>query len=129
MLKVMFVSSAPEALSALTAHLTAQEDVQLSASASGAQTLEAIQEAVFHLVICDAQLPDMSGLELVEKLVHQNPLLNTALLSPLSKKDFHEATEGLGVLMQLSPRPGPEESRSLLERLKHVSFASDKSEI
>ena len=129
MLKIMLASSAPEPLKDLSAWMRQQEDVQFSVADSGAQALKAVQQTGVHLVICDATLSDMSGLELVEQLVQLNPLLNTALLSPLSKHDFHEATEGLGVLMQLPLRPGPEECQTLLERLKLVSFASGKSDI
>ena len=126
MLTIVLASSAPEGLKDLAAWMRQQKDVQFSVAASGALALKAVQEAGVHLVICDAELSDMSGLELVEQLVQLNPLLNTALLSSLSKKDFHEATEGLGVLMQFPLRPGPEESQALLERLKQVSFAFGK---
>ena len=129
MLRIVLASSAPERLKDLSAWMREQQDLRFSVAASGAQALKSVQQDGGHLVICDAQLSDMSGLELVKQLVLLNPLLNTALLSSLSPKDFHEATEGLGVLMQLPPRPGPEESQALLERLKHVSFASGKSDI
>ncbi len=126
MLTIVLACSEPETFRELAAWMRQQEDVQFSVAASGAQALGAVQKADVHLVICDAALSDMSGLKLVEHLVQLNPLLNTALCSSLSKKDFHEATEGLGVLMQLPLRPGAEECRALLERLKQVCFAFGK---
>ena len=56
------------------------------------------------LVIVDEQLDDMSGIEFVGRLVQVNPLVNTAIVGSLSDEDFHEATEGLGVLSRFRVR-------------------------
>ena len=63
----------------------------------------------FDLVITHEQLPDMTGRKLVETIITLNAMLNCVVLSALSKEEFHEAYEGLGVLMQFPLTPGKEE--------------------
>jgi hypothetical protein len=46
----------------------------------------------------------MTGLKFVEKLVLTNPMINCAAVSSLSSKDFHAASEGLGILMPMPVR-------------------------
>jgi DNA-binding NarL/FixJ family response regulator len=79
-----------------------------------------VPEKPFDLVIADERLPDMTGLVFAEKLVKKAPLVNCALVSPLSKEAFHEAGEGLGLLGQLPPRPGETDARNLMERLHMI---------
>ena len=51
-------------------------------------------------------LPDTEPLSLVQKLLTVNALVNTAVVSPLSDEEFHEASEGLGILGRLPEEPG-----------------------
>lgn len=89
-------------------------------TASGAEAQEILSERKVDLVVIDETLKDMTGLSLARQVAFRNPMTAVALVSPLSPEDFHEATEGLGILVQLSPRPGRRESRSLLETLDRV---------
>ena len=50
-----------------------------------------------------------------------NPLVNTAIVGEQSKKEFHEATEGLGVLMQLPRHPQERDAEALLAILDKIS--------
>ena len=47
-------------------------------------------------------------------------MINCAVVSTLSSADFHEASEGLGILMQLPAEPGKKEADQLLEHLKKI---------
>jgi hypothetical protein len=62
----------------------------------------------------------MNGLEAVRELMKTNALLNTALVSGLSPEDFHEASEGLGVLVQLPESPGEKEALEIVSGLKSI---------
>ncbi len=66
---------------------------------SGREALEIAKTNKTDLLIAAEKLPDMSGLSLIEQLVTVNPFINSALVSALSDEDFHEKTEGLGILM------------------------------
>ena len=91
---------------------------------SGDRALAAISAEVFDLLVADEILEDMSGIELIKSVAAKHPLLNCALVSSLPHKEFHEATEGLGILMQLPPQPGMDAADQLLSHLnKILSFS------
>ena len=90
-------------------------------AATGAAGLAQLQGRAVDLVIVDEQLDDMSGIEFVHQFVKVNPLANTAIVGSLPEAEFHEATEGLGVLMQLPPRPREADAESLLAVLAKIS--------
>jgi DNA-binding NarL/FixJ family response regulator len=79
-----------------------------------------IAEDDFDLVVADENLGDMTGLEFIKAIVAKRPMVNCAAVSSLTPADFHEASEGLGILMQLPIRPGPEHAEKLLEQLKNI---------
>ncbi len=95
-----------------------------SRAESGSDALSKTKDQLYHLVVVDEKLPDMTGLALAEKLIVKNPMSNVALVSTLSQEDFHEASEGLGLLMQLSPQPGRTEAEILLKHLKSILQAT-----
>jgi hypothetical protein len=59
-------------------------------------------------------------LELVQKLLMVNAMVNTAVVSPLSEAEFHDASEGLGVLGRLPGEPEVGAAADLIERLKKM---------
>ena len=46
-----------------------------------------------------------------------NAMVNTAVVSPLSDEEFHEASEGLGILGRLPNEPGMSDAVELLHKL------------
>ena len=115
--RILLVTPEKESLSLLASTLAAQDGVELSWAQSGGKALEIIADMAFDLVVTDERLGDMSGLELAAKLVAINPMINCAAVSALSPEDFHEASEGLGLMDPLPLRPGKEEADNLLQRL------------
>ena len=89
-------------------------------ASSGLQALEMIKRTPFDLVVTDEKIGDMSGLAFVKQLVKVNPLINCAAVSSLSKADYHEASEGLGILMQLPVGPSKADGEALMAYLKKV---------
>lgn len=94
--------------------------IELAPAATGAAGLALLKSKLVDLVIVDEQLDDMSGIAFTKQLVKVNPLVNTAIVSALTADEFHEATEGLGVLMQLPPHPSETDAESLLAVLKKI---------
>ncbi len=90
-------------------------------AATGAAGTAQLKGRAVDLVIVDEQLDDISGIEFVEQFVKVNPLANTAIVGSLPEAEFHEATEGLGVLMQLPPRPQERDAENLLAILAKIS--------
>lgn len=86
----------------------------------GSQVLSIISEAPFDLLVVDEILDDMSGLKLIELVIKKQPMLNCAAVSSLSSGDFHKASEGLGILMQLPAEPGRKAADQLLKHLNQI---------
>lgn len=87
---------------------------------SGRQALETIGQTAVDLILADEILADMTGLELIERLITVNPMINSAVVSSLPKDVFHEASEGLGILMQLPPKPDRSDGKRLMTHLNQV---------
>jgi CheY-like chemotaxis protein len=90
---------------------------------SGEQALEAARKLNPLVVALDADLGDYSGTELVRRLMGVNAMIYTALSSDEPEEIFHEHTEGLGILMKLSPQPTPAEADRLAQCLRQVTGA------
>jgi DNA-binding NarL/FixJ family response regulator len=120
MLHLVLTTARPEAMQAFAAALSADPAVNLQFVISGAETLEAVRTTAPHLVIIDADLPDMAPLDLVQKLLLVNAMVNTAVVSPLSDEEFHEASEGLGILGRLPTAPGRRDAGEMLHKLRTV---------
>jgi two-component SAPR family response regulator len=120
MIKILLVTSEKEPFSEFAKMLKKNDDVELSWIASGHETLEAISQNPVDLIIVDENIGDMTGIEFMEKLLRVNPMINCAAVSQMPSEDFHEASEGLGVLAQLPSRPGPSEAKDLLEQMKNI---------
>lgn len=73
-----------------------------------------------HLAVIDTDLPDIGTLDLVSELLRIDAMVNTAVVSGFSDGEFHEASEGLGVLSKLTLNPGREEAIELLQKLHRV---------
>ena len=105
MIKILLVTSEKELFSEFASTLGKNEDVELSWAADGKEALEEIPDNPVDLVVVNENIGDMTGIEFMKKLLPINPMINCAVVSPLSPEDFHEASEGLGVLMQLPFSP------------------------
>lgn len=94
---------------------------EVSRAGSGGEALVMAGREAPDLVAAGQDLGDMTGLELARQLIQVNALINTALVSPLSPEEFHEATEGLGLLAQLPPNPPAVTARELLALLARIA--------
>jgi DNA-binding response OmpR family regulator len=119
MIRIMLVGRDQTSLTALNSGL-AKSDTHLVHAESGGIGLSMIAEGDFDLVVADENLGDMTGLEFIKAIVCKRPMVNCAAMSSLASEDFHEASEGLGILMQLPVRPGQEHAEMLLEQLKKI---------
>ncbi|MGD8982021.1 MAG: response regulator [Desulfobacterales bacterium] len=120
MIKILLVTSEKEPFSKFDKVLKQKDDVELSWAATGQKALETLSNNPVDLVIVNENIGDMTGIEFMKKLLSINPMINCAAVSPLSSDEFHEASEGLGVLVQLPVDPGELEAEDLLKRLKHL---------
>jgi DNA-binding NtrC family response regulator len=120
MIHVLLVSSDKDFFTDLALNMEKNVNLNISRAKSGSNALSMISVNSFELVVTDESLSDMTGLKFVQKLVLTNPMINCAAVSSLSSKNFHEASEGLGILMQLPPRPDKIHAEILLQYLNNI---------
>jgi len=117
MIRILFVTPARDSLAGLASALERNDEVELFWAQSGGKALDMLADTPVDLVVTDEFLGDMTGLELAEGMLSVNPMINCAAVSKLSSKDFHEASEGLGLLAQLPAVPDKEQAEELLQHL------------
>lgn len=120
MLRILLVSARKEAVHVFAESLSSVPRVEFEAVRSGAEALRVVRTTPPELAIIDFELPDSEPLHLVQELLAVNAMMNTALVSPLSDEEFHEATEGLGILARLPLLPKPGEVAEVLNRLRQI---------
>jgi DNA-binding NtrC family response regulator len=125
--QLLLVTKEKSTFSALTPVIE-KEGGKIHWAANAEKALDAVGKNSLDAVVVDEKLEDMTGLALIEKIISVNPMINSALVSSLDKKAYHEASEGLGVLMQLPPDPTERDGEQLMSKLNQViGFISSTS--
>ena len=120
-MKILLVESKNDQFNALFSGLDRSADVEINTVNTIEQAIQKVKENTHSAVVVAEEVEGKPGLELIHKIVKTNPFINTVLQSGLPSDEFHEYTEGQGVLMQLSLKPGPEEAKQLVEKLEKVA--------
>lgn len=105
----------------LVERLRREKHVELMPVVTGTAGLAHLRGKRVDLVIVDEQLDDMSGIDFIKQLITVNPLANTALVGALPEEEFHEVTEGLGVLLQLPRQPTGQDAETLLGLMAKIT--------
>jgi len=127
-IRILLVSQDKVSMSAFKAGLE-ENQVQTAWAGSGSNAIVKIVEGRFDLVVTDENLRDMTSLEFIEKVISIKPMVNCAAVTSLLPADFHEASEGLGILMQLPVRPGQKQAEKLLSQLKTILNLAEKAAV
>ena len=120
MISIIIASSDDARWKEFSRTLSEAGDITVTHAGSGRAALDRVAESPADLVVCDERLPDMTCLEAAQHLLRVNPMVNCACVSGMDEDEFHEASEGLGLLGRLPLSPGAEDARRLLKRLKRV---------
>lgn len=121
MLRILLVGKNPETLADFADQLSRREGIAVSRAGSGKAVWDILGKTKVDVVVTDEKLADGDSLPFVKELTKRQPLINCAMVSSLSPEDFHEATEGLGVFMQLPVEPGAEEASKMMQLLESIS--------
>lgn len=116
-INLILISKDAELFAELKTVLEKNGSLRVSATDSTEQVRNAVKNNAVDALIVDDQLRGISGLDYIKELVRSNPFVNCALVSSLQPAEFHEATEGLGVFMQLAGRPCRQEADSVGGRI------------
>ena len=120
MYKIVIVTNNKENFSSLATELGAIEDCMIAWNDSLQKAKETASESTPDLMVIDEEVDKVSNLDVARQIVISNPMINITLVSVLSPKDFHEASEGLGIVAQLPRQPRKEEAVKLLETLQSI---------
>jgi len=120
MLNILLVGKAPGSLAGFVDDLSGRKAITVKRVGSAEEAWDCLHHGRIDVVITDEILADGDALNFIRALIKKYPLINCAMVSPLSSKDFHEATEGLGVFMQLPVNPGPDEAANMVRMLESI---------
>jgi len=120
MLNIILVSSRQKTLKPFINALQSDQEVRFDLLNSPAAVLDQVRRQAPHLVIIDDHLEKMVPHDLAMELLRINALVNIAMVSSMDEEEFHEATEGLGLLPRLPSPPGADEAAVLLGRLPEM---------
>ena len=119
-MKLLIATPEKKALEKFEAWLK-ENNAKISWTDSCEAVLAKTKKEKFDLIIMDETLSGGSnGLDCIRQLTLSDPFANCAAISSLCSEDFHEATEGLGVLMRLPPNPGRDDAKMLFDHLNKI---------
>ena len=117
--RILLVADQKEALEELAGVLDHEEEVEILWAHDGEAALTSVADNSPPLVVVDETVGGDSGLDLIRRLIGIDAFIQTAAVSPLSHDDFHETSEGLGIMAQLPPKPSRNDALKLLQTLRH----------
>lgn len=117
---ILMVSDNTAPLAPLAGAFEQRPGIEVRFAAGGKAGLAFLQNCAADLVVIDQQLDGESGIVFARSVAKAHPLVNTAIVSTLDEESFHQATEGLGVLMQLAPKSAEAEAERLLAILNRI---------
>ena len=89
MIKVLIVEDQALVRGAISALLQLEDNIEVIGQAEdGLHALELIKTQEPDLVLSDIEMPNMTGLELVEKLNQQSPHIKTAIMTTFSRAGY-----------------------------------------
>ncbi len=121
-MKIVVVTPRKDELQDFAATLEAQDSIALFWAQAFESGLEVVKTETPEVVILDATLSEKDGKDFLMQLLQVNAMINTAVISPLKEADFHERTEGLGVLARLPFNPEAQDAGRLLKKLAAVGL-------
>ncbi|MFZ5584554.1 MAG: hypothetical protein ACOZHQ_01360 [Thermodesulfobacteriota bacterium] len=127
MAKVLLISRDPAGLTGLATALAGHPQAEVAWAHDPQEAVAATRRWRPHLAVLDDSLGENQPWALIRDLLAVDAFLNTAVVSGLDPEAFHEAGEGLGVLAQLPPAPGPAEAAWLLYHLREVMVSPPAS--
>jgi hypothetical protein len=118
----LLVCDGPDKLTGLEKGLAGVTGTQVMRMHSASETLAALENNTLKvdLIVVDETVGGQPGKGLIEQVVAVNAMVNTALVSALSDEDFHEYTEGFGILMRIPRDAGAAEAMRVAEHLGKV---------
>jgi len=118
-IKILIVDDHPMMREALRTSLSAEEDMKVIAeAANGVEALKLLETLEPDLIMMDLLMPEMSGLETIEKIINGNPQAKILVLTSMEEEDRVVSAIQAGALGYF-PKTAPREY--LLEAIRRVA--------
>ncbi len=114
---IVVATNRPDALEDFLGPLRSMDGAEVALAGDGAAALDIVAARSPQFVLVDEGLADLEPFALVTEIMKINAMINTVVLSPLSAEDFHEASEGLGILACVPLAPVEGDGVLLAEKL------------
>jgi DNA-binding response OmpR family regulator len=121
MRQILVLTNDPDKFCEMEKVLSAESKCHIRWAGTVSAARLAASGARVDLMIVDDEVEGKSGFDIAREIIALNALINLALVSPLSDKEFHEAAEGLGIMTRLSPSPGQPEAEKLFADLNSLA--------
>ncbi len=117
---IVLLSPRPDKLTEFLSALCRQADTTLHKITTSATMLEFIQDNPTHLVLLDQAIDEENPLDLVINILSHNAMTNTAMITSMDAEQWHEKSEGLGMLPPVPDPPTAEDAQTLLDNLNKL---------
>lgn len=120
MKQVLIITSRPDDFTALAEGIQKIEPASIAWADSGDAALAAVTGKIVDLAVIDETVGGQPGLKIAKEILMKNAMINQAVVSRLTPEEFHETSEGLGIMAQLPPKPDAGDAKMLMETLKSI---------
>jgi DNA-binding response OmpR family regulator len=117
MKKILIVTSEREKFTGFTDALAREGGFEIIRADSAETAVASVCETSPRLVVIDETVGGTPGLTIARSILMKNAMINQTVLSPLTPEEFHEASEGLGIMAQISPVPDAASAKLVMEIL------------
>jgi len=121
---IFLVSNKHEKWDAFNAEMT-HSAIQISPMDSLENAQENLKKHAPTLIILDLELEGKAIRDAVISLLMISAIVHTAVVSSMSEEDFHEYTEGLGIIAPLPENPSADDAKYILAVLQELQKTSN----
>lgn len=118
--KVLLVTSRPAQLKEFAEVFYTDRKMEVVPVGTAKEAISVVQEMAPVLAIVDDQVRGVEGLKIIQRLIEANAFIHTATISELTDQEFHNRSEGLGILAKLPLVPGRNDAYKLIEQLERM---------
>ena len=118
---VLVVTNRQEDLITFCNELRNQSTREVKCTADLSFVLESIKGDLSAVLVIDGNFEGMSDFSLVKEILTVNAMTTISVIIDMDDEQFHEITEGLGILMQLPENPTRQDAATLWEQVRQVT--------
>ncbi len=114
-MSILLVTPRAQALAAFAEALGRGSGLPVASVATWGEALAVMKAAPPLFMVLDQGLAEGTPLELALTALTVNAMVNLAVVSPLGEEEFHEASEGLGILAPIPVDPAAADGAALAQ--------------